>query len=201
MTNANNESPAVSGKRKLGGALLPLCSLLAFLLLGVGSQAMAQSATTIDPKTKVTGQYVKLQSFNAKNSYLRHFLFLGALNPIATPQEVSDSTFKIVAGLAGNSDGLAGNGVSLESTNFQGMYLRHFLFRLTLMLRTPDPLFPSDATFKVVPGLADPTWVSLQSVNFPGHYLRHRGSEFWLDMLASDAKYKADATFKIIVVK
>lgn len=194
MTSANLESPAASGKSNTGGALLPLCAVLALLLLGVGSQASAQPAKPLGPNPKATGQLVKLQSFNAQDSYLRHYLFLGALSRIATPQEVSDSTFKLVPGLAGS-------GVTFESVNFPGMYLRHFLFRITLMVRTPDPVFPSDATFKVVPGLADSKWVSLESVNYPGHYLRHRGSEFWLDVQASDTQYKEDATFKIIVVK
>lgn len=194
MTSVNIESPAASGKSKTGGARLPLCSLLALLVLGVSSQAGAQPAQTIDSKAKVNGQYVKLQSFNAQDSHLRHYLFLGTLSRIATPQEVSDSTFKIIPGLAGS-------GVTFESVNFPGMYLRHFLFRLTLMLRTPDPVFPGDASFKRVPGLADPKWVSLESVNYPGHYLRHRGSEFWLDVVGTDDQYRKDATFKIIVVK
>ncbi len=194
ITSENTEFSAASEKRKTGGAFLPLCSLLAFLLLGAGSQASAQPMKTLGPNPKVSGQYVKLQSLNAQDSYLRHYLFLGTLSRIATPQEVSDSTFKIVPGLAGS-------GVTFESVNFPGMYLRHFLFRITLMLRTPDPVFPSDATFKVVKGLADPNWVSLESVNYPGHYLRHRGSEFWLDVLGTDDQYRQDATFKIIVVK
>ena len=186
MTNANIES-------KTRGFLLPLCALLAFLLLSVGSQARAQTVTMIGPTTKVNGQLVKLQSFSSQDSYLRHYFFLGNLNKIATQQEVSDSTFKINAGKAGPGT------VSFESTNFPGMYLRHFLFRLTLMLQTPDPLFRSDASFKVVAGLADKTWVSLESVNFPGFYLHLRGSEFWLDAKGTDPQYLKDATFRIIV--
>ncbi|HEX2690690.1 MAG TPA: AbfB domain-containing protein [Kofleriaceae bacterium] len=159
----------------------------------MGSQARAQTPATIGLKTAVNGQRVKLQSYNVQDSYLRHYFFLGNLNRIETAQEINDSTFKI-------NTGLAGKGVSFESVNFPGMYLRHFLFRLTLMLRTPDLLFPNDASFERVPGLADPSWVSLQSVNYPGFYLRHRGSEFWLEAKGTDAQYLKDATFKIIVV-
>ena len=186
MTSAHIES-------KTRGGLLPLCSLLAFLLLSVGSQARAQTVTTIGPTTKVSGQLVKLQSFSSQDSYLRHYFFLGNLNKISTQQEINDSTFKINTGKAG-----AGT-VSFESTNFPGMYLRHFLFRLTLMLQTPDPLFPNDASFKVVAGLADKTWISLESVNYPGYFLHLRGSEFWLDAKGTDAQYLKDATFRIVV--
>ncbi|WP_020666339.1 AbfB domain-containing protein [Amycolatopsis nigrescens] len=52
-----------------------------------------------------------------------------------------------------------------------------------------------DATWQLVPGLADPSCFSLRSVNYPGDYLRHRDSQLFKEPFADNAVYRADATW------
>ncbi|WP_199442176.1 glycoside hydrolase family 43 protein [Umezawaea beigongshangensis] len=52
-----------------------------------------------------------------------------------------------------------------------------------------------DATFAVVPGLADPSCSSFESVNFPGRFLRQADLRLRLDARATTASHRADATF------
>jgi hypothetical protein len=63
---------------------------------------------------------------------------------------------------------------SVKATNFP-LYLRHkdFLGELTTV---DTDLDRNDATFDIVPGLADPNLISFAAVNanFPGFYLRHQ---------------------------
>ncbi|MFD7713221.1 AbfB domain-containing protein [Streptomyces sp. NPDC059786] len=55
-------------------------------------------------------------------------------------------------------------------------------------------LLKNDATWKIVPGLADSSCYSFESRNYPGQYLRHR--EFRVYKEAGDGDlYKADATW------
>ncbi|MGD2152204.1 MAG: AbfB domain-containing protein [Gemmatimonadales bacterium] len=85
--------------------------------------------------------------------------------------------------------------------SFQAMqgayYIRHRSFRGEV---TPvgSALDRQDATFRMVPGLADSDWVSLESVNYPGHYLRHQNFEFHLQQASDDQLFKEDATFRIV---
>jgi hypothetical protein len=85
--------------------------------------------------------------------------------------------------------------------SFQAMqgpyYIRHRSYRGEV---TPvaTPLDRQDATFRMVPGLADGDWVSLESVNYPGHYLRHQNLEFHLHQASDDQLFKEDATFRIV---
>jgi hypothetical protein len=85
--------------------------------------------------------------------------------------------------------------------SFQAMqgpyYIRHRSYRgeVTPVATTLDR---QDATFKMVPGLADSDWVSLESVNYPGHYLRHQNLEFHLHQGSDDQLFKEDATFRIV---
>lgn len=86
---------------------------------------------------------------------------------------------------------------SLRSVNFPTRYVRHrnFLGELT---ETSTELDRRDASFVVVPGLADSSGVSLLASNFSGHYLRHQGFRLKLQPLANDDLYRRDATFHIV---
>jgi hypothetical protein len=92
--------------------------------------------------------------------------------------------------------------VSISSKRQSGYFFRHYGYRLYLHPAdgtAPNPhIFGIDATFRMVPGLADAEGVSFESLNYPGHYIRHRNSELWLDPLAqSDDQelFRNDATF------
>lgn len=58
-----------------------------------------------------------------------------------------------------------------------------------------DALTRSDATWKVVAGLADANCLSFEAVNVAGSYLRHANSRLRIDPISADALYSNDATF------
>ena len=84
---------------------------------------------------------------------------------------------------------------SLQALNYPGYYVRHQNFRCKISALVSD-LDKKDATFKLVPGLADETCVSFESVNCPGHFLRHRNFEVHLDPRSSGDLFKQDVTFR-----
>jgi hypothetical protein len=57
-----------------------------------------------------------------------------------------------------------------------------------------DALLKNDATWKVVPGLANSSCYSFESRNYPGQYLRHRDFRVYKEAGSGDV-YRADATF------
>ncbi|MEU7488674.1 AbfB domain-containing protein [Streptomyces sp. NPDC042319] len=57
-----------------------------------------------------------------------------------------------------------------------------------------DGLLKNDATWKIVPGLANSTCYSFESRNYPGEYLRHREYRVYKEAGSGDL-YRADATF------
>ncbi|MFD9433387.1 AbfB domain-containing protein [Streptomyces sp. NPDC060002] len=57
-----------------------------------------------------------------------------------------------------------------------------------------DALLKNDATWKIVPGLANGTCYSFESRNYPGQYLRHRDYRVYKESGGTDL-FRADATF------
>ncbi|MFF8035521.1 MULTISPECIES: AbfB domain-containing protein [unclassified Streptomyces] len=57
-----------------------------------------------------------------------------------------------------------------------------------------DALLRNDATWRIVPGLADTTCYSFESRNYPGEYLRHRAYRVYKEGGSGDL-FRADATF------
>ncbi|MEU0045035.1 AbfB domain-containing protein [Streptomyces werraensis] len=55
-------------------------------------------------------------------------------------------------------------------------------------------LLKADATWRIVPGLADTSCYSFESRNYPGEYLRHRNSRVYKEGGSGDL-FRADATF------
>jgi hypothetical protein len=87
-----------------------------------------------------------------------------------------------------------GAAVSLQSSNYPDRYIRH-LGGLGELTTASSQLDKADASFRVVPGLADPACSSFRSVNYPGHYLRHFGYRLRLAPYSGDALFLSDATF------
>ncbi|WP_258195400.1 AbfB domain-containing protein [Nocardia seriolae] len=81
----------------------------------------------------------------------------------------------------------------MQSINYPDMYLRHAFFMGELS-RVSTDLDRADATFDIVTGLADPSWVSFRSTNYPDRYLRHQNFRVKLDPLG-DQQMREDATF------
>ncbi|MEU5537834.1 AbfB domain-containing protein [Streptomyces sp. NPDC020362] len=146
-----------------------------------------------------------LQSVNFPDRFIRHQNFLGELTQIVSELDREDATFEIVPGLADS------NLISFRSFNFPLHYLRHQNFRIKLHegpnvpLGPPPPETPEmqlmrkDATFVMVPGLADPSAVSFRSVNFPTRFIRHRNFDLFLEETdnGNDVDRK-DSTFRLL---
>jgi hypothetical protein len=86
---------------------------------------------------------------------------------------------------------------SIRSVNVPTHFVRHQYY-LGELTTTPDTLSKQDATFKIVPGLADPNAVSFEAVNFPGWYLRHDGYRIKLMQGPGDLSFKQHATFRLV---
>jgi hypothetical protein len=160
-------------------------------VVGFLGSARAEAALTM-------GTTVSLRSISHTDRFVRHRSFLGELTPVSSDQDQKDSRF--IA-----RPGLAGQGVSFESVNFPGYFLRHQNFQLKLEKREDSDGFKKDATFLERAGVGG-RGVSFESVNFPGHYLRHCSFKMFLDNNArgnaacdkSDAVYKADSSFEVL---
>jgi hypothetical protein len=76
---------------------------------------------------------VQLRSVNTPDRYVRHRAYLGELTPVSSELDKQDSRFII-------RPGLAGKGVSFESVNFPGFFLRHESFAIKLQEREESRL-------------------------------------------------------------
>ncbi|GAB4001026.1 hypothetical protein GCM10029992_35080 [Glycomyces albus] len=104
---------------------------------------------------------------------MRHADFDVRIDP--NPSPAQDARFRLVAGLADSG------GVSFESVNFPGRYIRHYDYDLRLEADDGSGTFAQDATFHHVSGLADGSWSSFRSHNFPGRHIRHYNYELRID--------------------
>lgn len=104
-----------------------------------------------------------------------------------------DQLWRMVPGLADPA------GVSFESVNVPGRYLRHFNFAIRLDPDDNTALFRAYATFYRVAGLADPAWSSFRSFNFPTHHLRHANFSLRIDPISGSSSVtdRQDATFLV----
>merc|ERR1712136_92869 len=100
-----------------------------------------------------------------------------------------DSSFKIVKGLAGK-------GISFESVNYPGHYLRHIMWHLDLNKYQNSALFKKDASFTVHKALDGKKGaVSFQSVNYPGYWIAHYGFLVYIRKFQNTALFKHDASW------
>ncbi|WP_329792416.1 glycoside hydrolase family 43 protein [Lentzea sp. DG1S-22] len=105
--------------------------------------------------------------------------------------------FTVLREDSGDGTAVATGARSLRSVNVPDRYVRH---RDNLGYVEPvssSSTLPArqDATFTVVPGLANTNCHSLRSVNFPDRYLRHYDFRVRLDVNTGDAVFARDATF------
>ncbi|MGD8501039.1 MAG: AbfB domain-containing protein, partial [Phycisphaerales bacterium] len=112
--------------------------------------------------------FITLEAYDLPGYFVTH---VGTGGPVAVLTEGGDQTdagkFYLVPGLANPE------GVSFESVEFPGYYLRHRDWVVRLESGTTD-LFYNDATWTLRPGLADPEAVSFESTAaFVGNYLIH----------------------------
>jgi hypothetical protein len=131
----------------------------------------------------------RLEAHNPAGSFIRHYEFAARLDPDPIAA-INDSRFRIVPGLADSA------GISFESVNFPGYYLRHYDYILRLERKDGTSIFNQDATFYKETGLADSTKSSFRSYNFPTRYIRHTSNLLRIDPI-STALEKSSATFAI----
>jgi hypothetical protein len=151
--------------------------------------------------------YISLQSTNFPDRFIRHQNFLGEISQIQSDLDRQDATFLIRDGAR------FGDVVMLRSTNFPLHVFRHQDFRLKTHefnpglipppeLGSPRPETPEerllreDASFFLVPGLADSNLVSFRSFNFPDRFIRHRDFHLFVESADSDLA-RRDATFRL----
>ena len=131
---------------------------------------------------------VRLQSFNYPDRIVRHSSYRARLDTNVSP--AADAQFKMVAGLADAA------GISFESVNFPGRYLRvRTNGEVWLDLNDSTAAFKNEATFRQVAGLADPQRASYQTWTDPAKYLRHANYLLYAQA-GTEATFQADATFR-----
>ncbi len=129
----------------------------------------------------------RLQSHNFPTRFIRHSGFRARIDENVFPAQ--DSELRLVHGLSGST------GVSFESINFPGRYLR-VRADGTVWVDTADgtSAFNDGATFRRAPGLADATKSSFQMWTDATRYLRHSAYVLYAQTI-SGSTAEADATF------
>ncbi|WP_238008227.1 AbfB domain-containing protein [Dactylosporangium sp. AC04546] len=76
-------------------------------------------------------------------------------------------------------------------------YIRHqnSLGYTEVVTASSTTLLKQDATWRIVPGLADSSCYSFESRNYPGRYLRHQAFRVRMDTNDNSALFRADATW------
>ncbi len=150
-----------------------------------------------------TSGEVRLRSTNFADRLVRNVGDLGELLPAGNDNELRSATFRVVPGLAGR-------GISFQSTVNPELYLRHQGFRVKFHRNDGSALFGSDATFEPRAALSRArNAVSYESVNFPGHFLRHCSFHLYIDnnarnngdCNATPSVFQQDASFIAEVVQ
>lgn len=89
----------------------------------------------------------------------------------------------------------SGTIVRLQSLNYPDFFIRHRNYQ-GVLARISSTQDRQDASFRLVPGLANRNLVSFESVNFPGYYLRHQGFRIRLARGVNNDLFRKDATFR-----
>ena len=168
------------------------CSaIIPALQLTGGSDDLRNAVQSFDGAKKLLNDVVRLGMPDALegNDFLRSLLY--------GSQSLVDAA-QIKEGYAAAQSNTPVNWyVSLQSFNYPERLVRH-QDGLGELMEVPSESDKLDATFKIVPGLADSEAISLESVNSPGHYLRQQFDRVKLHPFSNDSLFKADATFKIV---
>ncbi|MDI5941411.1 MULTISPECIES: glycoside hydrolase family 43 protein [Micromonospora] len=136
-----------------------------------------------------TTQWNRIKSWTNPGSYVRHANGVGRVD--AMPFDpYQDSQWRLVPGLADPA------GVSFESVNQPGRYLRHSNYSMVLAANDNSAIFRADATFYRVAGLANSGWSSFRSYNFPTRYLRQQSNQLYIHEITT-ATERENATFRV----
>ena len=165
-----------------------LLSLL--VLLGVTSNAQRPLPKNINQGSdRCTAGAYSFESKNYPGHFISHKEFLVLISAPGNEAQKKSSTFKIVAGLAGDSF------VSFESVDYPNHYLRHQNYSVKLHKNDGSDLFKQDASFRKVSGLAGGSYVSFESCNYPEHFIRHKNWMLQIDKREETDLFKNDSSF------
>ncbi len=120
---------------------------------------------------------------------MRHSYYNAILTVLNTEIDVNDGSFKIVKGLSDPK------GVSFESVNFSGYFLKHSSYKMVLAKFEENETYKNDATFYIRDGLADKKSVSIESYSFPGYFIRHANFEAIISENDDSEIFSKDASF------
>ncbi|SEM35533.1 Glycosyl hydrolases family 2, TIM barrel domain [Stigmatella aurantiaca] len=144
---------------------------------------------------------ISLESKNKPGAYLRHRnseLWVDALENTTSFRQ--DATWAIAAPWWQSTANVpSGNYQSFQVTSagYTNRYLRHIdsVANTEVVDGASSATLKQDATFQLVPGLAESSCYSFESRNFPGHYLRHNSNRVRKDARDGSALFDQDATF------
>jgi non-reducing end alpha-L-arabinofuranosidase len=128
--------------------------------------------------TLTAGSVIQLRATTpvSAGECIRHKEGRAVLSPIGKSSitfDIQDATWIVCPGLADRT------GVSFESKNFPGGFLRHRHGELYQEHNDGSEQFAQDATFLVQPG-KNGRGVSLAAYNFPSRFIRHYGGELFI---------------------
>ncbi|VUD62783.1 Glucan endo-1,3-beta-glucosidase A1 [Thalassocella blandensis] len=125
------------------------------------------------------------EATNVAGAFIRHQDSRVKIGKNVNP--LKDSRWQMVRGLTGE-------GVSFQSENFPGQYLRHRDGKVFIDVDDGSDLYAKDATFFRRAGL-NGKGTSFESYNFRGSYLRHRDGKLFLNSHDGTNLFKNDASF------
>ncbi|WNG13651.1 AbfB domain-containing protein [Cystobacter fuscus] len=88
-----------------------------------------------------------------------------------------------------------GHDASIESYIAPHFFIRHYEGQEVAASLIYSGRDMDEATFRIVPGLADDRCISFEALDYDGYFLRHRGSDIFLDPDNNTLGFSEDATF------
>lgn len=130
----------------------------------------------------------RFESSNIDGYFIRHQDSRARIDNAFSGSLFADSQWIIRPGLANSA------GISLESANYPGQFLRHRNGKIWRDSNNGSAIFAADATWYKRSGLSDAAGFSFESYNFPGEFMRHANFLLYRQTISS-ALDRSDATF------
>lgn len=123
-------------------------------------------------------------ALDGTSKVIRHKNGHAQLDKPSKVKPFADANWKLIPGLAGA-------GVSFQSENLPGQFLRHRNGELVLEANDDSAAFKNAATFYKRPGLTDEWAKSFEAYNLPGQYIRQKDGLLYVKKAGTDAAKKA----------
>ena len=158
------------------------------------------------------GPFFSIESYNYPGMFVRHAFGKGEISKIEIGDslDAKDATFVLVTGLA-DVTCVAFGTFNPDTPGFLSAVAAQdnrqmILDNPTLTWENPEDhkpwkiwSAPEYATFRIVPGLANPSAVSFELRCKPGNYIRHRDGHLWVEpSTINPTTFNQDATFRIV---